>query len=1053
MEKSLLKARRKPKGFMILVFLLIGQFVFAQSSTITGLITDGDGFGLPGVTIVEVGTTNGTISDIDGNYSIAVAPGAQLQFSFIGYATQTNTVGTESVMNITLATDSEVLDEVVVTGYSSQSRKNITGAVSTVDVEEISALPVNTAEQALQGRAAGVNVTSSGQPGTGASVRIRGYGTIGNNEPLYIIDGVPSNRGMGDINPNDIKSIQILKDASAASIYGARAGNGVVIVTTKNGSIGGKSTISVDLRYGAQSVTSSPEQMNPQQLAEYIWELQKNAGQSPSHGQYGTGATPVLPEYINGDPSQPYDPISNAWTRANQQGTDWLDEIFRTAPITNANISASGGNEAGQYALSLGYLNQQGTIIHTDYERYNLRVNTLFRVRDRIRVGENFNVTFGDQVGITGGVNGSGNAVSQAFRSPQIIPVYDEMGNFAGSKGGELTNAANPVAQLFRNKDNNTTNFRAIGGAFLEVDLIEGLMAKTSINIDINNWERKAFAYPNPEDIEGNPTGTRLSQDQGRGTAWTWYNTLNYTKTFGSHTIGALVGTEAISSNYQQFGASRSGFFSQSTDYWYLNAGEGGIGNYGYGSFSSLFSIFGKVDYDFQGKYLVSGTLRRDGSSRFGANNRYAIFPAFNVGWRISDEPFLQNNALFSDLKVRLGWGQTGNQEIGDYRYAPAFATSLNSSSYDIGGTSTGVVSGFHQTVSANEDVKWETTTTLNVGLDAALTNGFSLTFDWYNRETSDLLIEVPLPSTAGITANPFINVGNVNNTGIELGLNYDKAINNDLSIGVGIVFGTYRNEVTNLGGPNVNFNGGQVREFTANRIQEGFPIAYFFGLETDGIFQNQAEVDAHAEQSGKAVGRVRYVDQDGDGVIDLGKDKTLIGSPHPDFTYGINLSARWKKLDFNLFANGVQGNELFNANKYFTHFNSFQGGRSVDLLNSFGYPGATVDPELPEVNLNAPALEYNSTSFFVEDGSYFRLKNMQIGYTIDDSAIPTMNGAKVKVYVQGTNLLTFTQYTGLDPEVGISNFYNGNADWGLGLDSGFYPVNRALSVGISATF
>lgn len=1043
----------KSKGFLFFIFLLLGHVAYSQSTTITGQITDSDGFGLPGVTIVQVGTTNGTISDIDGNYSIAVPIGSQVQFSFIGYATEIVTVGTESVINLSMATDSKVLEEIVVTGYSSQSRKNIIGAVTSIDVDDIKELPVSTAEQSLQGRAAGVNVTSSGQPGTGASVRIRGYGTIGNNEPLYIIDGVPSNRGLGDINPNDIKSIQVLKDASAASIYGARAGNGVIIVTTKNGSVDGKSRITVDLSYGSQTVGNLPELMNPQQLSEYIWELQKNAGQSPSHGQYGTGATPVLPEYINGDPSKPYDKVSNAWTKANKSGTDWFDEIFRAAPITNANISASGGNDQGQYALSVGYLNQQGTVIHTNYERYNLRVNTLFRVRDRIRVGENFSLTFGDQVGLPGGINGSGNAISNAFRSPAIIPVYDEMGNFGGSKGGELTNAANPVAVLFRSKDNNQTSLRALGGAFLEVDLLEGLTAKTSMNINIQNWEQKSFAYPNPEDIEGNPTGTRLTQDQGRGTSWTWYNTLNYSKTFGVHTVSALVGTEAIQSDYQQFGANRSGFFSTSQDYWYLNAGEGGIGNYGYGSFSSLFSIFGKLDYDFQGKYLVSGTIRRDGSSRFGENERYGIFPAFNLGWRISDEAFLQNNALISDLKVRLGWGQTGNQEIGDYRYAPAFATSLGESAYDIAGTNSSVASGFHQTVSANADVKWETTTTLNVGLDAALTNGFSLTFDWYNRATSDLLIQVPLPSTAGITANPYINVGSVTNTGIDIGLNYATNITSDLSLDVGVVFGTYRNEVTDFGGPNVNFNGGQVREFFANRSQEGYPLASFYGLEADGIFQNQAEVDAHAEQTGKAVGRVRYKDQNDDGIINLDGDRTFIGNPHPDFTYGVNVNLNYKKLSVNIFGNGVQGNEIFNANKYFTHFNSFQGTRSTDLLNSFGYPGATVDPELPQVNLSAPAQEYNSTSFFVEDGSYFRLKNLQIGYTIDKSVLSMLGDASVKAYIQGTNLLTSTKYTGLDPEVGISNFYNGGADLSIGVDSGFYPVQRTLSVGLSATF
>ncbi|WP_235295835.1 SusC/RagA family TonB-linked outer membrane protein [Portibacter marinus] len=1051
MEKTLSKA----KYVFVFAFLLIGQLVVAQNRTVSGQITDADGLGLPGVSIIEVGTNNGTITDIDGNYSISVEDGASLQYSYIGYATETVLVGDQSTIDVVMVGDAKVLDEVVVTGYSSQSKKNITGAVSSVEVEEITDLPVNSAEQALQGRAAGVNVTSSGQPGSGTSVRIRGYGTIGNNEPLYIIDGVPSKRGIGDINPNDIKSIQVLKDASAASIYGARAGNGVVIVTTKNGSVDGKSKITVDLNYGLQSVSNLPELMNPQQLADYIWELQKNAGLTPSHGQYGNGATPVIPDFINGDPNQPYDRLSNAITPAAKgEGTDYFDEVFRTSPITNANISASGGNQSGQYGISLGYLNQQGTVIHTNYERWNLRANTLFRIRDNIRVGENFNLTYGDRVGLPGGVNGSGNAISNAFRSPSIIPIYDVENNFAGSKGGELTNAANPVAVLFRSKDNNTTNLRALGGAFIEVDFIEGLTAKSSLNINFDNWENKSFAFPNPEDIEGNPTGTRLSVDQGRSEEWTWYNTLNYDKSFGIHNLNVLVGTEAINSKYDQFGASRSTFFSTDIDYWQLNAGEEGIGNYGFGSERALFSVFGRVNYNFAGRYLLGATVRRDGSSRFGPSNRYAVFPAFNVGWRISDEPFLRNNSYIADLKLRAGWGQTGNDEIGDYRYSPAFATSLASSAYAIGGSNSSVISGFHQTVSANPNVKWETTTSLNVGLDATLTNGFSMSLDWYDRLTTDLLIQKPLPSTAGITAFPFENVGSVRNTGVDLALNYDKAINTDMSFNASIVFGTYRNEVTDLGGENVNILGGQVRESQTAITQEGLPLAAFYGLQTDGIFQNQAEVDAHAEQPGAGVGRVRYVDQNDDGVITLDGDRVVIGNPHPDFTYGINLGFNYKKFSVTLFANGVQGNDLYNANKYFTHFNSFQGNRSTDLLNSFGYPGVTnPDPELPLVSLEAPALEYGSTSFFIEDGSYFRIKNLQLGYTIDDSLIGSLDDGSIRVFVQGTNLLTFTEYTGLDPEVGIANFYNGGGDLSIGLDSGFYPVNRTFTVGFSATF
>ncbi len=1028
------------KHLFTMFFVLSATFLFSQR-TISGVITDEDGLGLPGVSIIETGTTNGTITDLDGNYSMTVPEGSSLTFSFVGYAAQTIAIGDQSTIDLAMVPDAEILDEIVVTGYTAQSKRNVTGAVASVEVDEVVDLPVNSIEQAMQGRVAGVNITSSGAPGAGSNIRIRGYGTINNNDPLYIIDGVPTRGGLNEINPSDIKSIQVLKDASAASIYGARAGNGVIIITTKNGTVDGKSTLTFDASYGVQSVSNLPELMNPQQLADYIWELQRNAGQPFSHGQYGTGNTPVLPQYINGDPSQPYDAVNNGITRAaTGQGTDWMDEIFDAAPITNINIGAQGGGQNGQYALSAGYLKQEGVVTHTNYERYTLRANTLFRVKDWLRVGENFTASFGDRVDIPGGVRGTGNAISQALRSPSIIPVYDEEGNFAGSKGGELTNASNPVAGLFRNKDNNTTNLRAFGNAFMEIDIMDGLTAKTSMNIDYNNFRFKGFVFPNPEDIEGDPNRNQLNQNTGNTLNWTWYNTLNYTKTINDdHNIGVLLGTEAIENSYEQVNLSNSGFATFDPSYWYLSVATGTpIVTSAFGVESSIFSVFGKIDYDYKGKYLFSATMRRDGSSRFGPNNRYAVFPAVNAGWRISDEDFMASNDLFSDLKLRVGWGVTGNQEIGDYRFIPAFGFSNSRSTYDIGGTNTSTVAGFDEVVNANPDIKWEETRSLNIGIDATLTNGLSLSFDWYDRTTEDMLVPVPAPSTGAISSAPIRNIGDVNNRGVDLVLSYDRPnTGGDFNWGVSVNFGAYKNEVTNLGGENVFFQSGNVREFSASRIQEGFPIAYFYGYNIDGLTSE---------------GRFNFVDTDGDGAV-TGLDRTQIGSPHPDFTYGINFYASYKNFDLSLFATGVQGNDLFNANKYFTHFNSFQGSRSTDLLNSFGYPGADGSNELPLVSLSAPALEFNSTSFFIEDGSFLRLKNLQIGYTLNNDLLGDAIGS-LKFFVQGTNLLTFTGYTGLDPEVGRSSFYGGfSGDWGIGIDSGFYPVTRTITFGVKAQF
>ncbi len=1042
--------------------------VFAQRE-ISGRVTD-DASGEPliGASVLVEGTGTGTITDIDGNYSIEASDGDNLVVSYTGYETQILPVNAgATILNVSLSAGL-VIDEVVVTGYTEQSRRNISGAVSSVDAEELQTLPSSNVAESLQGRAAGVQVTSSGAPGSPISLRIRGLGTINNNNPLYIIDGTPASAAsLQDINPLDIENIQILKDASAASIYGARAANGVVIVTTKKGSVAGRSNISVDMFYGIQTPGTLPEVLNPQELADVLWEAQRNAGLDPSHPQYGSGESPTLPDYIvptagtSGSVDEStYDYETNAIARSNKEGTDWLDRVFDPAPIMNFNVSGTGGNENGQYALSAGYFKQEGVLIHTGYERFTARANSLFRIKERVRLGENLSVTYTENVPVVGGIQGEGNPISNALRIPEIIPVYDVGGNYAGTRASGMNNPSNPVAQLERDgKDNIDKTYRILGNVFAEVDLLEGLTVKSSFNVNMaGTIDNRNFTPLNLEDSE--PASNELfNQSAFTSLNWTWYNTLQFRRTLGSdHNISVLAGTEAISDFFTTFNAGRVKYFSTDLNYRVLNSGEDGITNGGTFSEWSLFSIFGKIDYDFRGKYILSATVRRDGSSRFGEGNRYGVFPAFSVAWRASDEPFLADAGWLNDLKIRAGWGQTGNQEIGNYRVFSTYGSDLGGSSYAIGGQQNSVVVGFEQNVFGNPNVQWETTTSLNVGFDAFLFNNqLGIEFDWYTRDTEDMLIEVAPSTLQGYAANPFVNVGEMNNTGFDLAINYSNPASRAFTYTIGFNISHYNNEVTRLNDPDQFFTGGGFRTFTASRTQQGMPMASFFGHTIDGIFLTQGEVDAHADQDGKAVGRWRFVDTNNDDVIN-DDDRTFIGSPHPDFFYGANFQFGYKGFDLGLFFNGVQGNDLWNWNKYWTDFITiFQNSnKGVSLLNSFGYPG--VDPEaatLPSINQNAPALEVNPSTHYIEDGSFLRLRNLTLGYSLPRSVMDNIGFERIRIYVQGNNVFTITDYSGMDPQIfnRNNNPYAGGADLGIGVDAVQYPVVRSWQIGLNATF
>ncbi|MEL6866699.1 MAG: SusC/RagA family TonB-linked outer membrane protein, partial [Bacteroidota bacterium] len=772
-------------GLLLLFALLLTSGLFAQRQ-ISGNITDEEnGEALIGASVLVEGSSTGTITDIDGNFTIQANTDDVLVISYTGYATQSITVGVENVYNVTMSSG-VLLDELVVTGYTSQSRRSITGAVSTVDIDEVKAIPAPTIDQALQGKVAGVTIGQSGAPGEGVMVRIRGFGTINNNNPLYIIDGLPiQSAGLNELNPNDIESVQVLKDASAASIYGARAANGVIIITTKKGSVTGEPKVSLNVYYGANYVPTSAleEFATPQELADILFESQRNA-HDPSTGefvfnqpQYGGSSTEaILPDFITptgafeGDPNTTADTYSfdrdggafNPITRANKAGTDWLDEILDPGTIQSYQLSVTGGNEAASYALSGGYYDQEGVVIHTGFKRYSLRANSQFRVKDRIRVGENLSVVYTNRTNIDGSTNGTGNAVSMAYRMPGIIPVFDIAGNYAGANGTGLTNADNPVALLARGKDDQDRRVRVFGNVYGEVDLIDGLMFKTSVGADYNTTHNSNFTIRNVEASEPD-AANNLVEYTDFNVNWNWYNTLTYTTTFADdHDLTLLAGTEAIENEFRTFEATRANFFSDDFSYRYLNTGAAGIGNAGRGSQWSLFSVFGKVDYAYQGKYLLSATIRRDGSSRFGESNRYGVFPAFSAGWRVSEENFLRDVSFINDMKVRVGWGQTGNQEIGDYAFATTYSADLNGAGYPIGGGST--VVGLDSRVFGNPDVKWETTTSLNIGIDASLLNDrISFVFDWYNNDTEGMLLNPRVAATEGFATYAFQNLGDMN--------------------------------------------------------------------------------------------------------------------------------------------------------------------------------------------------------------------------------------------------------------------------------------------------
>jgi TonB-linked SusC/RagA family outer membrane protein len=1058
----------------------IGTELSAQKK-ISGKVTSSeDGQGLPGTTVVVKGTNKGTVTDLDGAFNFEVSNDATtLVFSSVGFLSQEITMGATTNFDIIMRPDAKTLSEVVVTGYGTQTKREITGAVTAVNMREVLAVPATNAAQAIQGRVAGVNVGNENAPGGNVMVRIRGFGTINDNSPLYVIDGMPTKGNLNTLNLNDIETMQVLKDASASSIYGSRAGNGVVIITTKRGK-SGKPKLSYDAYYGQQTPVKFLDLLSTQQYADLLWESRINAENNsllidgkisdPSRIVYpnipmfgGQVSKPVIPDYIfpvgtvgNTDESKYSVSPKFLITRANKQGTNWLDEIFDSAPIQNHQIGVSGATDAAKYAMSVNYFDQRGIMRYTSYKRYSLRANTEFNVTKRIRLGENFQFAYGQQIGQPNGNQSESNPISFAYRVPPITPVYDIKNYFAGSPT-VLDNSRNPLAELYRNKDNKLKELRMFGNAYAEVDIIPNLTAKSLIGIDYATLNIRRYRANDPESPE--PQGLNsLAQNNSYEYTWTWYNTLTYKKTLAEkHTVGAMVGTEAIKNYFEYFNAGRTGFASDDLANQFLDAGRATITNNGSASEWGLASEFGKLNYGYDDKYLVDFTLRRDRSSRFSPQFRTAIFPAVSAGWILSNENFLKNNTLLTFAKLRAGYGQTGNQEIGNYNAYSTYLSSPESSNYDLGGTRTSSQQGYELSQFGNAKAKWETTTSTNIGADLMFWNGkLEANFDWYTRTTSDMLFPVEVQFTQGVATNPFQNIGEMNNKGIELALNY-RDRRGDFTYSIGGNFSTYRNTVVKTTGDAATqyfgFSNLRLPTGTVAVTQQGFPLASFFGYKILGIFQTDKEGADYAPQFGggamNKAGAFKFEDVNGDKVINSA-DRTIIGNPHPDFIYGINLSLAYKGLRLDVFGSGVYGNDLFNYVRYWTDFPTFGGNRSTRMLEDSWRPGKT-DAKLPIPRSN-DVISSNPSTYYIEDGSYFRLKNVQLSYQLPSSILSKVGMSNATVYVQGQNLLTITKYTGLDPEVNLRN-YGAGADRQIGVDEGTYPAFRSMNVGVNIQF
>lgn len=1011
-----------------LLVITPSQSVAAQLQKVTGKVLDSkSGEPLPGVNVTVQGTTIGTVTDLDGKYSLEVADGnAVLIFSFVGYVSQNVTVGTSAVIDVQMEEDIKSLEEVVVVGYGVQKKSLVTGAISKVNSDELvkgSSLRVT---QAIQGKTAGVFITNtSGQPGSFVSVKIRGIGTNGDTEPLYIVDGLPSNgHGIDYLNASDVESIEVLKDAASAAIYGARGANGVVLITTKTGKKNSRFQVSLDSYYGVQNPWKKLNVLEPKQYFELMNESAANAGQAI--------------------------PFPTAITDTLKHSTDWQDQMFSyNAPKQNHVISFTGGGEKTTFSSSLSYYSQDGIVAKnkSNFDRTTWRLNTEHDL-GLFKLGTNFTLAQIKNNGIDAN-DKYGMSLAQAINMPPMIPVYMADGTFAtpGKYGVGMQEITNPVGLLsIRNNDSETN--KIVGGLSADFDIsklipaLKGLKFRSAYSTEyafVNYRSYDPLYYLSSTKYT---TVDKVNMGYDKYVTWNIDNVLSYDKTLGNHHFTLMAGQSSFRNYHVNLGATKADLIFKDLDHAYIANATDDKSTTAFGGYDdhTMLSYFGRVNYDFSGKYMLTATMRRDGSSRFGSANKFGSFPSVSAGWNISNEEFFPKGSAFSQAKLRASWGRNGNESIGDFRYT----TTMSNGNIYYFGTTPVQVNGVQPSSLSNPNLKWETSQQADFAVDLGFfDNRITLTLDYYSKKTIDWLVTAPISQMAGNSA-PVINGGDMRNNGFEYELTIRQKVS-DVDIRLSLTGAINKNEMVDIKNAEkvLSWGDGGFGQSGILRAEVGKPFGFFYGYKVDGVFQNWAEVKAYADKDGNLIqpnaqpGDFRFKDIDGDGKLTDSKDRTMLGNPIPDFTGGANLDVEWKGFDLNMFWYAALGQQNWMALRrydqpYTNYTDDFYKNRWTGEGTSNTYPRVTHVDSNNNLKL--------ASDFYVKDASYVRLKTITLGYTIPKSLTTKIRIAKIRFFVTGENMLTFTKYPGYEPE-------------SQGIDLGLYPQPRSILGGLSVTF
>lgn len=987
--------------------------------TVQGKVVDSTGEPLIGVSVTVKGSMEGTVTDVDGSYSITTTNSSSLTFSYLGFKPQTIAIGNQKTINITLVEDPTTMDEVIVVGYGVMKKSDVTGAISSIKSESLERQPVANVAQALQGLATGVNVTSnSGAPGGSVSVRVRGIGTVNNSDPLYVVDGMPVSN-IDYLSINDIQSTEILKDASSTAIYGSRGANGVVLITTKQGKAG-RTIVTLDAYWGVNKVHNNLKLLNGPEWYDLQTEINK------------VRTKPIDLSLVNRETS-----------------TDWMKEITRTAPIQSYNLGVSGGM-ADEYTYNLGinYINQEGTIKKTDFDRLSYRQNIEKTIIKKIlNLGTNLNISQSKTNRILEGSNTVG-IINSAIKLEPVVPVRDENGDYGYSNYVDYNN---PVADIaFTNNKQKITS--VIGNIYANLNFLESFTFRSSFGVDMRRTDDYKFTPVYTVSSYQKNTENIVTRGYQKSDYFVWETTLNYNKTFAEkHRVNALIGYTREWGRTETLEGSKRGIPNDKPDMQYLDAAQNSSSATATGLAyeSAIISYLGRVNYDYDDRYLVTASMRKDGSSRFGKNNKYGNFPSFALGWKISNENFFKdlNANWVSSLKLRAGWGRIGNQNIDNYLFQNLLSSNIQYSYLFGTGSKEELYQGLTAVVLGNPNIQWETTESTNVGLDANLFNGkLTLNAEYYYKKTKDMLLREPIPNYLGFENGPVTNIGSTENKGVEFSVEWREQIR-DFSYNIGFNFSTISNKMLSIGSGSP-ISGASLRNGSATLTRVGDPIGAFYGYKTDGLVQTLEQLaEVRKLQPNAQLGDVVFVNLNGDNALN-DKDKTIIGNPIPSFIYGFNLGFDYKGFDINMNWGGTLGNDIFNAMRYFTYDLSSVTNKDVKVLNYW-------TPE--NTNTNIPRLAGTDSNDnmrisdrYVESGSYLRLRNLQIGYTLPAALTKKAYMQKVRVYVTGQNLLTFTSYSGSDPEVGQISSTNYLS---RGVDIGTYPQAMTFTGGVSITF